>query len=57
MGPDPTAWIDKIRRGEILPGTSIQTKVCKKVPLTRYSHTGVPKNSVSDDEVRDDIEE
>lgn len=28
LGPDPSAWIDKIRRGEILPGTSLQTKVC-----------------------------
>ncbi|KAK6034388.1 zinc finger, C2H2 type, partial [Cooperia oncophora] len=29
LGPDPSAWIDKIRRGEILPGTSIQTKMMR----------------------------
>uniref|UniRef100_A0A0K0DII5 Zinc finger protein n=1 Tax=Angiostrongylus cantonensis TaxID=6313 RepID=A0A0K0DII5_ANGCA len=29
LGPDPTVWIDKIRRGEILPGTNIQTKMMR----------------------------
>ncbi|PIO66405.1 zinc finger, C2H2 type, partial [Teladorsagia circumcincta] len=37
LGPDPSAWIDKIRRGEILPGTSIQTKICLKVFADRKS--------------------
>ncbi|KHJ87405.1 zinc finger, C2H2 type [Oesophagostomum dentatum] len=35
LGPDPSAWIDKIRRGEILPGTSLQTKMMRLETLLK----------------------